>query len=271
MVDGEPPLAAFTSTSLVPPTHTLPRSHSGYRRTHRSSGRSLFEGMTAELPPSLPNLLRSAGRLEWTSQDSWRSTGMSTNRESCRCLRELVTGLKCRLCGKLYPKEALNFCTDDFGPLEVTYDYAGRVPDADPAGDCQPAQTMWRYRELLPIDGEPTVGLHVGGTPLIQADRLARVLGVSELYLKNDAVNHPGLSFKDRVVAVALSKAVELGFQTVGCALDRATWPAASRPTPPPRGWRPTCSFPTAWSRARCSAPPSTEPRSSPSRAIMTR
>ena len=77
---------------------------------------------------------------------------------------------------------------------------------------------MWRYRELLPIDGEPTVGLHVGGTPLIKADRLARVLGVSELYLKNDAVNHPSLSFKDRVVAVALSKAVELGFQTVGCA-----------------------------------------------------
>ena len=77
---------------------------------------------------------------------------------------------------------------------------------------------MWRYHELLPIDGEPTVGQHVGGTPLIRADRLARALGVSELYLKNDAVNHPTLSFKDRVVAVALSKAVELGFQTVGCA-----------------------------------------------------
>src|SRR5438309_4972887 len=77
---------------------------------------------------------------------------------------------------------------------------------------------MWRYRELLPIDGRPTVGLHVGGTPLIKADRLARALGVAELYIKNDAVNHPTLSFKDRVVAVALSKAVELGFKTVGCA-----------------------------------------------------
>jgi threonine synthase len=77
---------------------------------------------------------------------------------------------------------------------------------------------MWRYRELLPIDGEPTVGLHNGGTPLIKADRLARALGVAELYIKNDAVNHPTLSFKDRVVAVALSKAVELGFRTVGCA-----------------------------------------------------
>src|SRR4051794_434940 len=80
---------------------------------------------------------------------------------------------------------------------------------------------MWRYRELLPIDGRPTVGLHVGGTPLIKADRLARALGVAELYIKNDAVNHPTLSFKDRVVGVALSKAVELGFRTVGCASTR--------------------------------------------------
>lgn len=131
---------------------------------------------------------------------------------------ELVSGLKCRLCGKLYPKEALNFCTDDFGPLEVAYDYEAvartlnrRTIEARP-------RTMWRYRELLPIDGEPTVGRHVGGTPLVRADRLAKALGVAELYVKNDAVNHPSLSFKDRVVAVALSKAVELGFQTVGCA-----------------------------------------------------
>jgi threonine synthase len=62
------------------------------------------------------------------------------------------------------------------------------------------------------------VGEHVGCTPLVRAERLARALGVSELYVKNDAVNYPTLSFKDRVVAVALSKAVELGFQTVGCA-----------------------------------------------------
>jgi threonine synthase len=129
-----------------------------------------------------------------------------------------VSGLKCRLCGKLFPKEALNFCTDDFGPLEVAYDYDAvsrainrRAIEARP-------RNMWRYRELLPVDGEPTVGRQVGGTPLIRADRLARALGVAELYVKNDAVNHPSLSFKDRVVAVALSKAVEFGFQTVGCA-----------------------------------------------------
>ena len=127
-------------------------------------------------------------------------------------------GLKCRLCGKLYPKEALNFCTEDFGPLEVDYDYEGVARTLNRAAIAARPRTMWRYRELLPIDGEPTVGRHVGGTPLIKADRLARVLGVSELYVKNDAVNHPSLSFKDRVVAVALSKAVELGFTTVGCA-----------------------------------------------------
>ena len=130
----------------------------------------------------------------------------------------LVSGLKCRLCGKLYPKEALNFCTDDFGPLEVAYDYDAVATALSRRAIESRPRTMWRYRELLPVDGEPTVGRHVGCTPLIRADRLARALGVSELYIKNDAVNHPSLSFKDRVVAVALSKAVELGFQTVGCA-----------------------------------------------------
>src|SRR5207248_2593198 len=77
---------------------------------------------------------------------------------------------------------------------------------------------MWRYRELLPIDGEPTVGPLVGGTPLVRADRLAEAVGVGRLWLKNDAVNFPTLSFKDRVVAVALSKAREFGFTKVGCA-----------------------------------------------------
>jgi threonine synthase len=132
--------------------------------------------------------------------------------------RDFVRGLKCRLCGKTYPQEALNFCTEDFGPLEVEYDYEaiGRVLNRPVIGT-RP-RTMWRYRELLPLNSEPTVGLHVGCTPLIRAERLGDALGVRELYIKNDAVNHPSLSFKDRVVAVALSKAVEFGFQTVGCA-----------------------------------------------------
>src|SRR2546427_12104124 len=76
---------------------------------------------------------------------------------------------------------------------------------------------MWRYRELLPLQREACVGQNTGSTPLITAPRLAKALGVRELYLKNDSVNHPTLSFKDRVVAVALGKAREFGFDTVGC------------------------------------------------------
>lgn len=133
-------------------------------------------------------------------------------------MTDAVRGLKCRLCGKTYPKEPLNFCTEDFGPLEVDYDYdAVRETLSRAKIELRPFN-MWRYRELLPIDGAPTVGPLVGGTPLVKADRLAEVLGVKRLWIKNDAVNFPTLSFKDRVVSVALSKAVEFGFRTVGCA-----------------------------------------------------
>src|SRR5919198_2471674 len=133
-------------------------------------------------------------------------------------MSEFVRGLKCRLCGKAYPKEPLNFCTEDFGPLEVDYDYDA-VKESLGRGKIElRPETMWRLRELLPLDGEPTVGAQVGGTPLLRADRLAEALGVERLWIKNDAVNFPTLSFKDRVVSVALSKAREFGFQTVGCA-----------------------------------------------------
>jgi threonine synthase len=131
---------------------------------------------------------------------------------------EFVRGLKCRLCGKGYPNQALNFCTEDFGPLEVDYDYEAIRRALTRERLERRLFNMWRYRELLPIDGPPTVGTQVGGTPLVKADRLAEALGVRTLWIKNDAVNFPTLSFKDRVVAVALSKAKELGFETVGCA-----------------------------------------------------
>ena len=128
------------------------------------------------------------------------------------------SNLKCRECGKLYPKQAIHVCDFDFGPLEAAYDYAaiGRALSREVI-ESRP-QSMWRYRELLPIDGEPTVGCQVGFTPLVKADRLAKVLGVRELYIKNDTVNYPTLSFKDRVVSVALSRARELGFTVVACA-----------------------------------------------------
>lgn len=128
------------------------------------------------------------------------------------------SNLKCRECGQLYPKEAIHICEFDFGPLEAAYDYdlIARHINRDVI-ESRP-QTMWRYRELLPIDGEPTVGAQVGFTPLVRADRLAKHLGVDELYIKNDTVNYPTLSFKDRVVSVALSRAKELGFKVVACA-----------------------------------------------------
>ena len=128
------------------------------------------------------------------------------------------SNLKCRECGSLYPKEAIHICEFDFGPLEAAYDYDLIAKHINRKVIESRPQTMWRYRELLPIDGNPTVGEQVGYTPLVRADRLAKHLGVDELYIKNDTVNYPTLSFKDRVVSVALSRAKELGFKIVACA-----------------------------------------------------
>jgi threonine synthase len=129
-----------------------------------------------------------------------------------------MKALKCRECGREYPLTANHVCEFDFGPLEVVYDYE-RIKQSLTRSSIQSRpKSMWRFRELLPLAGEPTVGLEVGGTPLIKADRLARRLGIRELWIKNDAVNYPTLSFKDRVVSVALSRARELGFTTVACA-----------------------------------------------------
>src|SRR5437867_7970545 len=129
-----------------------------------------------------------------------------------------MRALKCRECGREYPLAATHVCEFDFGPLEVVYDYE-RIRHSLHRSDIQSRpQTMWRYRELLPVAGEPTVGLEVGFTPLLKAERLARALRVRELWVKNDTVNYPTLSFKDRVVSVALSRAREMGFTTVACA-----------------------------------------------------
>ena len=131
-----------------------------------------------------------------------------------------VKGLKCREedCGKAYPNEPTHICEYCFGKLGVDYNYEGiRAMMSREIIQERPAN-MWRYKELLPIDGEPTVGADVGFTPLLRAKNLERALGHSEVYVKNDAVNYPTLSFKDRVVSVALSKAKEFGFETVACA-----------------------------------------------------
>ncbi len=131
-----------------------------------------------------------------------------------------VKGLKCKEtdCGKAYPKEPIHICEYCFGKLGVDYDYEGiRGVMTREVIESRP-ENMWRYRELMPIDDEPTVGIDVGFTPLMRARNLERALGHSEVYVKNDAVNYPTLSFKDRVVSVALSKAKEFGFDTVACA-----------------------------------------------------
>src|SRR6201981_2136967 len=126
--------------------------------------------------------------------------------------------LKCRECGREYPLAATHVCEFDFGPLEVAYDYDKIKKSLSRAAVQSRPKRMWRYRELLPVAEEPTVGKQVGFTPLIKADRLAKKLGIRELWIKNDAVNYPTLSFKDRVVSVALSRSRELGFHTVACA-----------------------------------------------------
>ena len=129
-----------------------------------------------------------------------------------------VESLKCKECDELYPKEPKHVCETCFGPLEAVYNYDEIRKHISREKIASRPQNIWRYRELLPIDSEPTLGTQVGYTPLVRAKNLAEALGVSEIYVKNDAVCYPTLSFKDRVVSVALSKAREFGFDTTGCA-----------------------------------------------------
>jgi len=129
-----------------------------------------------------------------------------------------VLGLQCRECGQEYEKKPLHVCENCFGPLEIHYDYESIKNSISREKIAAREHNLWRYRELLPIDGEPRVGLYSGFTPLVRAHRLGAALGVKELYVKDDSVNHPTFSYKDRVVSVAISKAIEFGFDTVSCA-----------------------------------------------------
>ena len=131
---------------------------------------------------------------------------------------EKVLGLKCRECDREYPKEPLHVCEFCFGPLEVNYDYDVIQKSISRKSIEKGPESLWRYVDLLPIDGEPTDGLNSGFTPLIRAKNLGDALGVKELYVKDDSVCHPTLSFKDRVVSIALSKSKEFEFDTVSCA-----------------------------------------------------
>jgi threonine synthase len=122
------------------------------------------------------------------------------------------------MCQTAFPAEALYVCDQCLGPLEACYDYEAARQTMTREAIADRPRNLWRYRELLPITGEPLTGLDSGFTPLVRAHRLGAALGVTELYIKDDSVNHPTLSYKDRVVPVAATRAVELGFDTFGCA-----------------------------------------------------
>jgi len=128
-----------------------------------------------------------------------------------------ATGLRCRECGREYPAGPLNVCDFCFGPLEVTYDYESIANVISRESIAKGPPSMWRYHPLLPVDPSHAVDINAGFTPLIKANNLGRSLGLNELYIKNDSVN-PSFSFKDRVVAVASTKAIEFGFDTLACA-----------------------------------------------------
>ena len=127
-----------------------------------------------------------------------------------------LIGLKCHVCGTKFPALATYVCDQCLGPLEPEYDYAS-VTLTRAEIERRP-KNLWRYRELLPITGEPQTGFHSGFTPLVRCDRLAARLGLSELYIKDDSVNHPTLSYKDRVVSIAATRAKELGLEVLACA-----------------------------------------------------
>ena len=145
------------------------------------------------------------------------TTALITEREQSlqqQTLRPLPQA--CRLCGASQLAAPVAICEECLGPLEPVYDPDRPLPDA--ATIASRPGSLWRYREWLPFEGEPVLSLDSGFTPLVEAPALARRLGVARLWVKNDAVCHPSLSFKDRVVASAINAALAFGLDTVGCA-----------------------------------------------------
>lgn len=128
-----------------------------------------------------------------------------------------VLGLKCKECGHRTKVSPVHVCEQCFGPYEVEYDYAAMAGKVTRESIARGPKSLWRYKDLLPVE-KPSVGFHSGFTPLKRADRLAKELGCRELYIKDDSCNYPTYSYKERVVSVAISKAIEFGFDTVGCA-----------------------------------------------------
>ena len=136
------------------------------------------------------------------------------------CLEDVrlsyVKSLACRECGNEYPVEPQHVCEFCFGPLEVSYDYDAIARVITRETITKGPLSMWRYQPLLPVNGT-SVDMGTGFTPLVHAKNLGKMLGLNQLYIKNDSVN-PSYSFKDRVVSVATNKALEFEFETLACA-----------------------------------------------------
>ncbi len=128
-----------------------------------------------------------------------------------------VQSLRCRECGREYEVAPIFTCEWCFGPLEVSYDYDAIAASVSREKIAAGPLSIWRYADFLPVERDPAVDLGAGFTPLVRADRLASELGLGEVWIKNDTTN-PTNSFKDRVTAVALSKALEFGFKVAACA-----------------------------------------------------
>src|SRR5256886_14034160 len=127
-----------------------------------------------------------------------------------------LRGLRCRACQVLQPADTRYICAECYGPVEPEYDLAASDANALREKIARGPHSLWRYADLLPV-AEPASHFPVGWTPLVRAPRLGAAIGVARLFIKDDSRN-PSLSFKDRPVAVALARALELGLDTIACA-----------------------------------------------------
>lgn len=159
----------------------------------------------AEAPPRLPEPLKPG------------THGVDVPASTSAAAEGRLIGLRCRECGESYPIEPIHVCDLCFGPLEVQYDYGVLARTVTRESIARGPLSIWRYRDLLPVETMADTAWRVGFTPLQPAPRLGQILGLNDLWIKNDSVN-PTFSFKDRVVAVASAKAREFGFDTFACA-----------------------------------------------------
>src|SRR5438093_8640477 len=143
---------------------------------------------------------------------SRRRQEMATTLERTSALR----GLRCRSCHLLQPADERYVCAECYGPIEPEYDLSSRSSESLREEIVQGPRSLWRYARFLPV-AEPASHHAVGWTPLLPAPRLGRELGIGRLFVKDDSRN-PSLSFKDRPVALALARALELGLDTIACA-----------------------------------------------------